>query len=80
MNILMFTNTYLPHVGGVARSVHMFAEAFRELGHEVLVVAPEFENASAEEPGVMRVAAIQNFNGSDFSVRLPPAVVLTTRA
>jgi hypothetical protein len=47
----------------------------------VLVVAPEFESASAEEePGVMRVAAIQNFNGSDFSVRLPSAVVLTTRA
>jgi hypothetical protein len=39
----MMTNTYLPHVGGVARSVSTFAEEFIKLGHEVLVVAPEFD-------------------------------------
>lgn len=75
MNICMFTNTYLPHVGGVARSVSLFAEDLRRLGHLVLIVAPTFENRDgapeAEEDFVVRVAAIQNFNGSDFSVSVP---------
>ncbi len=71
MNILMMTNTYLPHTGGVARSVAWFSEEYRRQGHRVLVVAPTFPHAPAEEPDVIRLPAIQNFNGSDFSVRLP---------
>lgn len=70
MKIAMFTNTYLPHVGGVARSVKTLEDALRALGHEVRVVAPEFDGAE-ESPEVLRVPAIQHFNGSDFSVRLP---------
>lgn len=71
MNILMFTNTYTPHVGGVARSVEAFASAHRAAGHRVLVVAPLFDGAPAEEDGVLRLPAVQNFNGSDFSVPVP---------
>jgi glycosyltransferase involved in cell wall biosynthesis len=70
----MFTNTYLPHVGGVARSVSFFAQDLRNAGHRVLVVAPTFpgcEEHDRSEPDVMRVPAIQKFNGSDFSVRIP---------
>jgi glycosyltransferase involved in cell wall biosynthesis len=70
MKILMLTNTYAPHVGGVALSVEAFTAAYRERGHEVLVVCPEFENAPEDEPGVIRIPAIQRFNGSDFSVVL----------
>ncbi len=70
MKIAMFTNTYLPHVGGVARSVKTLEDECRKLGHEVKIVAPEFANAE-ESPHVLRVPAIQNFNGSDFAVRLP---------
>lgn len=73
MNICMFTNTYLPHVGGVARSVHFFAEDLRKLGHKVLIVAPTFpdtDNSGRGEDWVLRVPALQNFNGSDFSVRI----------
>ncbi len=72
MKICMVTNTYLPHVGGVARSVHQFSEDLRGLGHEVLVLAPEFSSGRSEAiEGVLRVPAFQNFNGSDFSVRIP---------
>ena len=73
MNIAMFTNTYLPHVGGVAKSVHMVTQDLRETGNQVLVVAPEFPESDAleeSEDEVLRVPAIQNFNGSDFSVRI----------
>ena len=71
MNIVMMTNTYLPMLGGVARSVAWFTEAFRQQGHRVLVVAPTFENMPQHEQDVVRVPALQKFNGSDFSVRLP---------
>jgi len=73
MNICMFTNTYLPHVGGVARSVNFFAEDLRKLGHRVLIVAPTFPDTdyrNRDEEWVLRVPALQNFNGSDFSVRI----------
>ena len=73
MNICMFTNTYLPHVGGVARSVHSFAEDLRRRGNNVLIVAPTFPGCSfsSDKGNVLRVPAIQNFNGIDFSVRIP---------
>lgn len=78
MNIAMFTNTYLPHVGGVARSVSTFAADLQELGHKVMIVAPTFEGQRTghNEQNVVRVAAVQNFNGSDFSVRIPiPGII-----
>jgi len=71
MKILMFTNTFTPHVGGVARSVTELAEGLRNGGDKVLIVAPDFSNMPEREEGVIRVAAVQNFAGSDFSVPLP---------
>ena len=82
MKILMFTNTYLPHVGGVARSVSTFARDLVHLGLEVAVVAPHFQGEDPDQNArvqVMRVPAIQNFNGSDFSVRLPIPFALSER-
>lgn len=70
MNIALFTNTYKPHVGGVARSVAAFRDEYRKAGHRVLVVAPTFPDMPPEED-VVRVPALQNFNASDFSVALP---------
>lgn len=78
MNILMMTNTYLPHVGGVARSVESFTQAFRQRGHRVLIVAPTFENQEEDEQDVIRIPALQNFNGSDFSVVLPIPGILNS--
>ncbi|WP_035609217.1 glycosyltransferase [Haloferula sp. BvORR071] len=75
MRIAMFTNTYLPHVGGVARSVKTLEDACRKLGHEVKVIAPQFDGAE-ESPDVLRMPAIQNFNGSDFCVQLPMPLVI----
>ena len=79
MNIVMLTNTYLPHVGGVARSVDAFARHYRRLGHQVLIVAPVFEDQPENEDDVIRIPAIQHFNGSDFSVVLPVSGLLTDR-
>jgi len=82
MKICMFTNTYLPHVGGVARSVAIFAEDLCRLGHRVLVIAPTFaeDTGSEEQPyEVLRVPAIQNFNGSDFSLRIPSPFIINDK-
>lgn len=76
MNVLMMTNTFLPHVGGVARSVQRFTAEYRRQGHRVLVVAPRFEGAPDAEAEVIRVPAIQRFNGSDFSMPLPASARL----
>ena len=78
MNILMMTNTFTPHVGGVARSVQSFTNGYRKRGHRVLVVAPEYENMPEKEVDVIRVPAIQHFNHSDFSVVLPIPGFLTS--
>lgn len=78
MKIAMFTNTYLPHVGGVARSVSTYEDELRRRGHEVRIVAPTFEGAQESTDDVLRVPAIQRFNGSDFSVRLPQPGMIAT--
>ena len=70
MNILIMTNTYKPLVGGLERSVSNFTKEFREAGHRVIIVAPEFPDMKPEKD-VIRVPAMKNFNGSDFSVQLP---------
>jgi 1,2-diacylglycerol 3-alpha-glucosyltransferase len=76
MNVLMFTNTFTPHVGGVARSVQSFAGELRARGHRVVVVAPEFEGADPNERDVVRFPALQRYSGTDFSIPLPvPGIV-----
>jgi 1,2-diacylglycerol 3-alpha-glucosyltransferase len=71
MNIVMMTNTYSPFVGGVEKSISSFSEEFRRRGHRVLIVTPYHGNASSDEHDVIRLPAIQHFNGTDFSVQLP---------
>jgi len=77
MKIVMLTNTYTPHVGGVARSVEAFAAEYRHRGHRVLVVAPASDDMPRDEADVLRIPAIQHFNGSDFSAVLPVSGLLT---
>lgn len=70
MNILMMTNTYKPIVGGLEKSVESFASEFRNRGHQVIIVAPEYKDAQEEE-GVLRIPSIQNINNTDYSLEIP---------
>ncbi|GAA0778395.1 glycosyltransferase family 4 protein [Roseibium denhamense] len=81
MNILMMTNTYLPHIGGVARSVSTLARGLIQEGHQVLIIAPEtYEgktpSSCPNDPAVIRVPALKRTVGSGFSVpvRIPRSV------
>ena len=79
MRILMLTNTYPPVLSGVARSIVAFDEEFRRLGHDVEIVAPEADTGDDNDPHVVRVPAIQHFNGSDFPLPVPsPGLVAAT--
>ncbi|WP_245184389.1 glycosyltransferase [Halomonas salinarum] len=71
MNVLMFTNTYCPIVGGVSESVQRLKTRLQAEGHQVLVVAPKLTGQPEDEDDVVRVAAVQHFNGSDFSLPVP---------
>jgi glycosyltransferase involved in cell wall biosynthesis len=76
----MATNTYLPHVGGVANAVDRMVRSLRKLGHEVIVVAPGDSPVApihADRQGVIRVPAIPAVAGSDFSLPLPVTERLT---
>lgn len=79
MKIAMFTNTYRPHVGGVACSVQTYEDELRSRGCDVQVVAPVFDDAEESDEHVLRVPAVQHFNGSDFSVRLAQPGLVTHR-
>jgi glycosyltransferase involved in cell wall biosynthesis len=70
MKILMMTNTYAPIVGGLENSIEFFSEAFREKGHTVKIIAPDFDDAEEIED-VVRVPALPNVHGTKFSVALP---------
>ncbi|WEX10718.1 glycosyltransferase [Chelativorans sp. AA-79] len=79
MNVVMFTNTFTPHIGGVAHSVAWLAEGLRSAGHRVLVVAPEYADLHHAETDVVRIPAIKHFRGSDFSLPLPLTRTLDER-
>jgi glycosyltransferase involved in cell wall biosynthesis len=81
VNIAMFTNTYYPSVGGIEKSIDIFAEEMRRCGHRVLIVAPEYEGASLSTDDVLRVPAIKRINGSPHSVVLgfPSELVMRVR-
>jgi len=71
MNVLMMTNTYLPNVCGVSRSVATCSESLRARGHRVLIVAPAPEPPVDDEPDVIRVPALHHVTANDIPLRLP---------
>ncbi len=79
MNIVMLTNTYLPHFGGVSQSIVRFSEVYRSRGHAVLVVAPEYDDAPDDEEGVVRLLSLRHISGSDFSLAIPVSAELRNR-
>lgn len=58
MRIAMMTNNYLPFVGGVPISIERLANGLRELGNEVFIFAPSYEEQD-EEDGVIRIRSLE---------------------
>ncbi len=75
MNILIMTNTYKPLLGGLEKSIESFTKEYRKHGHRVIIVAPQYPDMQPEED-VIRIPAVEKFNGTDFSLQLPLPGVL----
>ena len=44
MRIGIFTDSYYPHISGVATSIEMLKESLTNMGHKVYIVAPNLDN------------------------------------
>ncbi len=51
LRVAMFTNSFLPFIGGVPISVDRLRRSLKTQGHQVLVVAPRYNNIPTEDKG-----------------------------
>ena len=79
MRIAMFSNTFLPMLGGIENSVATFAEDFRRAGNQCMVVTPEMDGAEESSDEVLRVPALRNVGGSAFSLQMPVPGYISSR-
>lgn len=54
LNIAMFTNNYLPFIGGVPISIQRMSNSLRKRGNRVTIFAPDYPGKDADEPDVVR--------------------------
>lgn len=58
MRIAMFTNNYLPFIGGVPISIERLRRGLEALGDKLLVVAPRYKGQPEAESHVLRVPSL----------------------
>lgn len=58
LRVAMFTNNYLPFVGGVPISIERLRRGLAALGHAVTVIAPRYPDTPADEEGVLRLRTL----------------------
>lgn len=57
MKILFISDVYFPRINGVSTSISTFVGQFRELGHEVTLIAPEYGIKTKDEAWIKRIPA-----------------------
>ncbi|SHI67600.1 Glycosyltransferase involved in cell wall bisynthesis [Parasporobacterium paucivorans DSM 15970] len=67
LNIAMFTNNYLPFVGGVPVSVNRLATALRKKGNRVVIFAPYYPGADDSNDDVVRCKLLRYKKTDKFS-------------
>jgi hypothetical protein len=58
LRVAMFTNNYLPFIGGVPLSIQRLKKGLQEAGNSVLVVAPRYRDQPEKEPHVLRIPSL----------------------
>lgn len=58
LRIAMFTNNYLPFIGGVPISITRLRRGLEQLGDKLLVVAPRYKDQPEAEEHVLRVPSL----------------------
>lgn len=57
MKILYISDVYFPRVNGVSTSIKTFRQELRALGHEVHLIAPDYQKPTDDESDILRIAA-----------------------
>lgn len=70
LSVVMFTNNYLPFIGGVPLSIQRLASGLTQLGNHVHIFAPAYPEPSAddERDHVIRCPRLLNANLSGFPI------------
>ncbi|GGY81196.1 glycosyltransferase [Marinobacter zhanjiangensis] len=58
LKVTMFTNNYLPFIGGVPISIERLRKGLQKLGDQVQVVAPAYQDQPEQEKQVLRVPSL----------------------
>ncbi|MEQ5835228.1 glycosyltransferase [Marinobacter sp. NFXS9] len=58
LRIVMFTNNYLPFIGGVPLSIERLRRGLEALKHPVRIVAPSYRDQKPDEDHVLRVPSL----------------------
>ena len=66
LNIAMFTNNYLPFIGGVPISIQRLADALRKRGNRVVIFAPAYPGEDEDELDVVRCKPLFYRRGRKF--------------
>ncbi|BES72718.1 hypothetical protein RE428_37360 [Marinobacter nanhaiticus D15-8W] len=69
LKVGMFTNNYLPFIGGVPLSIERLRRGLNARNHEVMVVAPSYRDQPTEETNVLRVPSLVSM-GAEREFRL----------
>jgi 1,2-diacylglycerol 3-alpha-glucosyltransferase len=71
MHIANFTNTYLPVVSGVVRSVRSFRDELTRRGHNVFIFAQEQADYVDKDPFIFRYPSLNLPTGADIPAAIP---------
>ncbi|MCB8943080.1 MAG: glycosyltransferase [Ardenticatenaceae bacterium] len=71
MHIAHYTNTYLPVVSGVVRSISTFRKALTELGHNVFIFSQHASDYEDEDPFIFRYPAFELPIHNNFPITIP---------
>lgn len=66
LKIAMFTNNYLPFIGGVPISIQRLTEELEKMGHEVIIFAPQYPE-KIKEQGVYRIKLLHYTTRGNFN-------------
>lgn len=71
MHIANFTNTYLPVISGVVRSVRSFRDELTRQGHNVFIFAQEHADYVDKDPFIFRYPSLNLPTGIDIPAAIP---------
>jgi len=57
VRILFVSDVYFPRVNGVSTSIQTFRRELASLGHETVLLAPQYPAPHPDEPGIVRIAS-----------------------